>query len=101
MSTQPSLFDICANKHGDNPESVSANQQIASHKRNLQAKVYELILSRGSAGVTSHEICALLGMKLQTVSARCAELKAQHVIQSNGERRNGAAVLVSRYARNA
>src|SRR6185312_7296264 len=97
MSTQPSLFDICERKHGDNPESVAANQQIASHKRNLQAKVYELILSR--KGTTLKEVVRLLDMPIQTASARIAELKAMGSIQSNGHRREGCAVLVPTFAK--
>src|SRR6185312_11835204 len=97
MSTQGLLFDVCANKHGHNPESVAANQQIDSHKRNLQAKVYELILSR--SGTTLKEVVRLTGIPIQSASARIAELKALGSIQSNGMRREGCAVLVPTFAK--
>jgi len=99
MSTQPSLFDICERKHGHNQESVAANQQIASHKRNLQAKVYELILRYAHVGITLKEIVRLSGIPINSVSGRISELKADGVVQPNGQIREGCAVLVPTFAK--
>lgn len=92
--TQPSLLDhldVCENRHRGSPESIAAHDRVVSTKREIHERILKAVKQRGS--LTSHEIVRATGIPLQTVSARCSELKMVGKLIKTGERRNGAAVL--------
>lgn len=88
MATRVS--DICQNKHRGNPQSEAANLRIANKKLPLRLLIYEHLREHGP--MTSAEIVSRLGLKLQTVSARMAELLAEGWLEETGTVREGYAV---------
>ena len=85
------MNDICARKHGGNPQSVQANLFVNPYKRTMRDRIYEFICDQDRAP-TCEDIVRAMGFKLQSVSARVSELKAGHQIVE-GETRNGYATL--------
>lgn len=94
---QMSIFDITARKHGGNEQSVEARQRTNAAEGRRRILAY--VQAKGAEGATSHEIVAALGIPLQTVSARCSELKAALKVTVRGSRKtitgSSAAVLVA------
>ena len=86
--------DPSARKHKNNPQSVAAHKRIARTKADTWKEITELIAARGEYGATSKEIASALGKPLHYLSGRMSELKQMGRIKENGQRRNGAAVLV-------
>ncbi len=84
------MTDITANRHGGNPQSEAANRRIDPYKRTMKDRICEHI--GDCEGVTAEEIVRHMGFKLQSVSARCAELKAEKKIVEQGTR-NGYSIL--------
>jgi hypothetical protein len=93
LSSAP-LPDVCRNKHGGNDESELANARVHSSKEADKKRVKDLAEARGDYGVTVHEVERALGMKIQTASARMADLKADGEIVWNGQRRGNAKAFV-------
>ena len=85
------MSDICVNKHGHNPQSEAANARIDPYKRTMKDRIYEFICDQ-DRGATAEDVVSGLGFKLQSVSARCAEMKAENRIMEDGVR-NGYAIL--------
>lgn len=99
MSQQlPINFDIsrdpCARKHGGNEMSKLAHSKVVHSKQETYKRIMTLLRARGEYGCTSKEIAAAMGKQLNCISGRFAEMKQMGWIKENGERRNGAAVLV-------
>ena len=92
------LFDICANRHKGNPESVAAFQSIKDKLRSGQESVLREI-ARTPSGLTAEEIADRLNTTVNCVSGRCAELKRLGKVRKAGTRpvRSGhsAAILVA------
>lgn len=88
------LPDICRNKHGGVAESEAANARVHSSKQIDRERIMALATARGDHGVTLHEVCGALGIKVQTASGRMAELKEAVQLVPRGDRRNGAGVFV-------
>lgn len=89
------LDDICSNKHQGSQLSLdSYRAKVKPTASKLRGMIADFIKSRGGHGATSHEICDHLCLKLQTVSARCSELKRDRIVVMNGARRGNAAVLI-------
>jgi len=85
MTTQPDLFDICANRHGGNAMSTTARGRTNAETDRL--KVLAAIKSRGAQGATCDEIEVELGMSHQSCSARISELKARAKVRIVGTRK--------------
>lgn len=90
-----STLDPCARKHRGNPQSEAAHTRTLHTKQQTYKRIMTLLKARGEFGATSKEIAAAFGVELNTISGRFSELKAMKWIKENGERRNGAAVLVT------
>lgn len=86
--------DPCERKHKGNPQSVAAHEKVVSTKQETYKKLMAIIKARGPYGATSKELAAAIGKPLHCVSGRLSETKAMGWIKENGERRNGAAVLI-------
>lgn len=86
--------DPSARKHRNNPQSVAAHKKIVHTKQDTWKEITDLIAARGEYGATSKEIAAAQGKLLHAISGRLAELKQMKWIKENGQRRDGAAVLV-------
>lgn len=86
--------DPCERKHGGNPQSVAAHERVKYTKEEVYKRTTALLKARGSHGATSKEIAAAFGVELNTISGRFSEMKQMGWIKENGERRNGAAVLI-------
>lgn len=84
------LFDVCANRHRGNAESRAANPT-----REAKAQSHELILAelRLRGPMTSVELAAAMGTRVNCISGRLSELKAAGRIRKTGEIRDGCAVL--------
>ena len=65
-------YDICANRHGGNPESAAANER--TQKERDRKRVLWAIVNAGARGATCDELERTLTLKHQTCSARCSEL---------------------------
>lgn len=83
------LFDVCANRHKGNAESVAANPS-AAHKRATHERILALM---GTRRMTSKEIASEMGLPLNCLSGRLSEMVAMGMIRRTGDRRDGAAVL--------
>ena len=82
------LDDICANRHGGSPTSSEAHASLGRMAlETLRAKVAGFVRSRGTSGATCEEIEAAMGLRHQTASARCAELKRLGILRDSGRRR--------------
>lgn len=78
------LFDICETRHGGNEQSKAANPG-ASSKAKDRAAILEA-LRKAPAGLTCDELEQRLGLSHQSASARCAELKAERLVEIVGTR---------------
>ena len=80
--------------------SVEAFDRIDGDvRRGDQARVLDLITYRGREGATCDEVCEVLGMLVQTVSARLNDLARAGLIARDGSRRKtrtGASAYVWR-----
>lgn len=86
--------DPCERKHGGSPTSIEAHKRVVYTKEEVYKRTTALLKARGTYGATSKEIAAAFGVELNTVSGRFSEMKSMNWIKENGERRNGAAVLI-------
>ena len=82
--TDLTLSDICRNKHGGNSYSEAANASVQTKKESFRNRIVALLRQQGP--MTREEIEHVLGMRTQTASARCAELKADKTLEVVGER---------------
>jgi hypothetical protein len=70
--------DICANKHGGNPNSRAANRR--TDKAKGEARVYAHIWSFGLRGITRDRCEIDLNMGRSTVTARVADMKKRGTV---------------------
>lgn len=77
-------WDICAEKHGGNPESVEAHARTDA--AGGRARVAEFI-RRSGRDWTAYEIERALRMRRSTASARFSELKYMRLLVRSGKRR--------------
>lgn len=92
-----SFEDITSNKHGGNPESTDAFKKASEHQDEDKRRIYWFVRDRGEVGATAHEISRGTGIKYQTVSGRCGDLKRDGMLRKSGRRRptdTGAAAAV-------
>jgi len=75
-------FDVCANNHKGNPNSVDANRR--TNKENDILRIINFMRARKRTYVK--EIIRELGLKHQTASARLSDLKANGIIRETGEK---------------
>lgn len=95
---QPSLFttgrvlkDATISRHKGNPASMDANKRT---NKTLDAqRILAFIRAKGKSW--SKEIVRETGIPLQTVSARCSELKAGGYIVETGERMEGCGIVTA------
>lgn len=88
--------DICARKHGGNPESAGAFNAVAT---NIQReRVFKAIELSGVEGRTVDEISEAFGVPPNAISGRFTELKKENWIVKIGTRktRSGNAAGVYR-----
>ena len=85
--------DISARKHKGNENSELAHEKIRHGKEEKYKAILALLKSQG--GMTSKEIAAAFGVQLNCLSGRFSELLAMKWIKRTGEKREGAAVLIS------
>lgn len=86
-------FDVCASRHGGNPESAEAHESVKPSKTQL----HRLILATLGNGMTCEEIDRQLGLKHQTASARISELRAQDAVTIIGRRATSSGRWASVY----
>jgi hypothetical protein len=70
-----------------NPTQQAAAESVAYVVPTVREKVYLCIKAAGEHGRINNEIVADLGLKLQTVCARVAELRLSGRVQDSGIRR--------------
>ena len=85
------LFDICANRHKNNAESVVAHQKIIKTKRQQRQRVLARIRDAGPEGLTCRELAREWDVGLNCISGRFSELKMNKEIIQCG-RRDGCGV---------
>ncbi len=83
-------FDICARRHRGNPESAAANPS-----RGTKAETRLLVLEqlRRNGPMTSKELAAAMGTRINCISGRLSELAVAGEIERTDARRDGCAVL--------
>lgn len=81
--------DICAGKHGGNPNSAAANPTDEA-KGNMRSRIVEAIRSHGRLSL--EQLCDLFAKSPNALSGRLSELKRDGVIVqvANRVNRNGA-----------
>ena len=94
-STGLELWDICASKHGGNPESQAANRRISAVKTKQRQAVLDAITA-SRTGLTCRELALQWCVGMNTISGRFSELKADGQIQKTGVR-DGCAVFSTAY----
>lgn len=77
------LFDICANRHRGNEQSIAANK--AAKKSTERQQILE-ILNFGNANLTCEDLEKVSGISHQSCSARISELKRDGLIVKIGTR---------------
>lgn len=94
---QPSLFttgrvlkDATISRHKGNPASMDANKR--TNKTRDAQRILAFIRAKGKSW--SKEIVRETGIPLQTVSARCSELKAAGFVIGIGERIEGCEIII-------
>jgi hypothetical protein len=92
--TSAPLPDVCRNKHQGNTESELSNIRVQSRKKVDRERILAFATMQGSYGITLHEVCAALHIKVQSASARLSECKANHELVPNGEKREHAGVFI-------
>jgi len=88
------LPDICRNRHRGDENSEIANAKVHSHKSLDRARILGYADFMGSYGITLKEVCKALDLKVQTASARLAELKASTDLVAKGTRRDDCGVFI-------
>lgn len=84
--TQPELWDVCSNRHKNNPNSIAAN--LRTNKSEHIEKILNFIRSRGGKSYLK-EIERETGLLRNTISGRLADLKVAKVLVETGERKEG------------
>lgn len=83
MTTQQDLlFDICANRHRGNANSITANERKRASKDLDRERIVALL--RRDPGLTCDDAEERLGLSHQTCSARFSELKRAGAIRAVG-----------------
>ena len=99
LSTLP-LFDVCANRHGNNPQSAAAHKRAAGHKCRDLLDVLGRMRDAGPAGLTCKEYCAAANRAMHEVSGRFSDAKrlgCARVLRDAADRpvtRGGCAALL-------
>jgi predicted ArsR family transcriptional regulator len=81
--SEPDLFDICARKHGGNPESQEANRRVSQSKENDRMKILEHLKVNP---MTVDEVAMYWDTTPNAVSGRFSELKKMGLIKKVGTR---------------
>lgn len=82
--TTPDLFDICANRHRGDRESIAARERVSVERD--RSTVLNLIAGAPN-GMTLDEIAVALQRSPNCLSGRVTELRANGLIVASGERR--------------
>jgi hypothetical protein len=88
-------LDVCAQKHGGNPESVAANRRASEKKFTLRTAIYMYLRLDKPRGATCKEMAAHFIKPMHAISGRISELKAMGMIIATDELRDGGRVLVA------
>lgn len=86
-SNHGELFDVCARKHGGNPESIEAHKTIRGALPALREAVYHQIKESGEYGRTVDEYCAMWDETPNAISGRFSELARDGRIVKIGRRK--------------
>lgn len=88
--------DVCARKHGGNPQSAIAFDAIRQHLTQSQWRVFCAISATLSFGRTLDELCVLLDVNPNAISGRITELRIKGKIEKRGTRktRSGCSAAV-------
>lgn len=89
------LFDICSNRHVNNPNSVQANK--IARKGKIGTREVILRELRMLRQLTCEEIEAVTGISHQSCSARLSELRREGKIKIVGERKTRSGSPASVY----
>lgn len=73
----------------DPPTSAAAAASIAGALPQLEQEVLAVLRARGEQGATTHELAALMGASLVSVSPRIAPLRERGLVRDSGQRRKG------------
>jgi hypothetical protein len=65
-------FDVCANRHGGNPESEEAF--LSTDRAAIRSRVLDYIHGQGTAGATADEVCTAFGAVHNSIAPRLTEL---------------------------
>jgi AraC-like DNA-binding protein len=95
MTQTDFIWDVCAGKHGGNPQSKAANLRIQPHKETARKRVFDLIKESGKNGATVKEIARKLGKYPNHLSGRITELTADGNITPSGIQREGCSAYVA------
>ncbi len=83
---QPELFA----PHNHTDTSKAAAKYIAITSQTKRERIYRLLCELGIEGATNEEMSRALGMPIQTVCGRVAELREEKRVVDSGRRRPGA-----------
>jgi hypothetical protein len=87
METTTTFAEIGNNPTADDTSRAAHEDALRSgRKQGMACRIHDLLLHRYPRGLTCDEIEQELGGRHQTISARCADLKAAGCITSSGTR---------------
>ena len=86
--------DPTARKHHGNALSRAAFDRVADHLQRMEALVLQAIAEASDYGLTMKELAKRWDVGQNAISGRATSLLAATRIKRNGQRRDGAAVLV-------
>lgn len=81
------LFDITAGKHGGNPESEAAHNQIIGTKTDIWDRIERFAIALGTYGLTADELALAWNCELGHVAPRVTELKVNARLVETAVRR--------------
>ena len=91
----PTLFDQFP-AHNGTGTSIAAARSIVPHLNRLQLDVCSFVKDRGGDGATRDEIASGLGLKIQSICPRVAELIGRQLLRESANTRKTSAGRVAR-----
>lgn len=83
-------YDICANRHGGNAQSIAANERVTPKKLSMREEI--LLVASWKSSFTLANVAVLLDKPKHAISGRISELLKSGHIERTGDVYDGHAV---------
>lgn len=95
IAAQRAINDVCARKHGGNPESQEAFASIRDRLSQRQSVVLKYLRELGDYGATVDQIARNFDTNPNNISGRVTELKIKGLVEKRGRRRTRSGCMAS------